>query len=623
MRRKLLSFAMAMLTGLGLCTPSLAACEPGIVGKQVVLSVGARTVALIDFQDTLWMWGRREYGMMGNGGIDDDPDSDNIQSTAVKVMEDVYSVVINSDIDEPVAAAIKKDGSLWMWGCNRVGQLGNGGGGIDYKGPYGTVRDIQPTPIKVMDDVAAVSCGGGHTAAIKKDGSLWVWGDNFCGQIGNGSVGEPQKTPVKVMDGVKAVSCNYRNTAAVKTDGSLWMWGETARNALNNGMVGNYTQVEDVGSEVFTGTLQTVPIKTMDGVSAVYYRDGDLIPYVLRTDGTLVTWPSNVGMTEDYVDEDGFVIPGSPIAPTEPLPLRTIAEDVVSVSNGSRTDTTALLKTDGSLWMFGDNYGGSLGNINVLKQDYVTSKDAVKADTYGLFKDVAAVAVGPTTVFAITVDGVPWGWGSTISDQMSIAQNISKTTKTRIWTNPLGQKIPVECIPQPLPISSIPLPKVPGEDQTPAPSAPAGGGSAGAKDSGTFTDAVLSPQKLAVDGSDIECEKYNIGGSNYFKLRDLAQLLNGTGSQFGVGFDAASSTVTITTGAAYEPTGSELATGVDNSATAQPSDQAILIDGVKHDGLTAYNIGGNNFFQLRELGNILGFEVDYDASTNTAIVHSK
>ena len=136
------------------------------------------------------------------------------------------------------------------------------------------------------------------------------------------------------------------------------------------------------------------------------------------------------------------------------------------------------------------------------------------------------------------------------------------------------------------------------------------------------TNAVLSPQGLRVDGKNIDCEKYNIADRNYFKLRDLAQLLSGTGSQFEVGYDEATATVSITTGKAYTPNGTELLAGVDNSATAQPSNQAILIDGVSHSGLTVYNIGGSNFFQLRELGDILGFEVDFDQDTNTAIVNS-
>lgn len=135
-------------------------------------------------------------------------------------------------------------------------------------------------------------------------------------------------------------------------------------------------------------------------------------------------------------------------------------------------------------------------------------------------------------------------------------------------------------------------------------------------------NAVLSPQKLTVDGANINCEKYNIGGSNYFKLRDLAYVLNGTASQFEVGFDAATSTVSITTGAAYTSNGTELITGADNASTAQASRQTIQIDGVGRSDLTAYNIGGSNFFKLRDLGDALGFEVDFDSATNTAIVRS-
>ena len=135
-------------------------------------------------------------------------------------------------------------------------------------------------------------------------------------------------------------------------------------------------------------------------------------------------------------------------------------------------------------------------------------------------------------------------------------------------------------------------------------------------------NAVLSSQKLSVNGKNIDCEKYNIGGSNYFKLRDLACVLSGTAAQFEVGFDAAASAVSITTGAAYTPNGTELASGVDNANTAQRSSQTIMIDGVERSDLTAYNIGGSNFFQLRELGTALGFEVDFDAASNTAIVRS-
>ena len=136
--------------------------------------------------------------------------------------------------------------------------------------------------------------------------------------------------------------------------------------------------------------------------------------------------------------------------------------------------------------------------------------------------------------------------------------------------------------------------------------------------------AQRSAQKLTVDGKAVSCDKYNIDGYNYFKLRDLAQLLNGTGSQFDVGWDAAKNLVTITTNHAYtKPNGTELKIGADLSDKAQRSAQTVQIDGKVRSDLAVYNIGGNNFFQLRELGAALGFDVDYDEAANTAKVTSK
>ena len=133
---------------------------------------------------------------------------------------------------------------------------------------------------------------------------------------------------------------------------------------------------------------------------------------------------------------------------------------------------------------------------------------------------------------------------------------------------------------------------------------------------------VLSPQSLTVDGEPIVCEKYNIDGSNYFKLRDLALLLNGTDCQFSVGWDAATDCVTINSGEPYEPNGSELVIGADRSSTAKPTAQTIYINGELRSDLSVYNLADNNFFKLRDLGEALGFTVDYDAATNTAIVLS-
>ena len=132
-----------------------------------------------------------------------------------------------------------------------------------------------------------------------------------------------------------------------------------------------------------------------------------------------------------------------------------------------------------------------------------------------------------------------------------------------------------------------------------------------------------SKQKLSVDGIVVKCEVYNIDGSNYFKLRDLAALLNGTPAQFSVKWDEKNKTISLLTSKPYTAEGSELKVGSDQSVTAKPSVTSLLVDGRKVDGLTAYNIGGNNYFKLRDLAGWLYFDVDYNQVADTVAITSE
>ena len=133
----------------------------------------------------------------------------------------------------------------------------------------------------------------------------------------------------------------------------------------------------------------------------------------------------------------------------------------------------------------------------------------------------------------------------------------------------------------------------------------------------------LSQQNLVVNGQPIDCEKYNIGGSNYFKLRDIAYLLNGGGSEFEITWDKATSSVAIETQKHYTPVGGELEIHQDQSRTAVRSKQTILVDNQLHSEYTVYSIGGNNYFKLRDLGKLIGFDVLFDASSNTVEIRDR
>jgi hypothetical protein len=134
--------------------------------------------------------------------------------------------------------------------------------------------------------------------------------------------------------------------------------------------------------------------------------------------------------------------------------------------------------------------------------------------------------------------------------------------------------------------------------------------------------AIPTPSVVLVDGERVDFEAYNIDGSNYFKLRDIAAALNGTLSQFSVGWDAEANAISLTSGEEYTFAGGELTkSGNASGKTGVPSNSVIYLDGEPVD-LTAYNIDGNNYFKLRDLARALNFGVGWDAATSTITIDS-
>lgn len=128
--------------------------------------------------------------------------------------------------------------------------------------------------------------------------------------------------------------------------------------------------------------------------------------------------------------------------------------------------------------------------------------------------------------------------------------------------------------------------------------------------------AKASTHKIQVNGTPVDIGAYGIGGSNYFKLRDVAMLLRDTQGKFQVGFNDATKQITLTTGEAYTAVGGELAAKDTQNRLGNPTASAIFVDGQSVD-LTAYNINGNNYFKLRDLGSALGFAVTWDEASRT------
>lgn len=129
--------------------------------------------------------------------------------------------------------------------------------------------------------------------------------------------------------------------------------------------------------------------------------------------------------------------------------------------------------------------------------------------------------------------------------------------------------------------------------------------------------AAPTASKVLVNGKEISFEAYNINGSNYFKLRDLATVVSGTAKQFEVTWDGEKNAINLITGKAYTPVGGELAVSANpETQKASPTASRIYVDGQQVQ-FTAYTIGGNNYFKLRDIAKVINFGVTWDEQTST------
>ena len=136
-------------------------------------------------------------------------------------------------------------------------------------------------------------------------------------------------------------------------------------------------------------------------------------------------------------------------------------------------------------------------------------------------------------------------------------------------------------------------------------------------------EAFPAAQALRVDGKPADCAACEIAGETWFRLRDVALALNDTGSRFSVDYDRERDVVVIRRGAEYAPIGGELAPAPEQPEEVWRSVQPVVIDGVEHSELGAWNIDGSNYFRLRDLGDALGFRVDYDDVTRTVYLRTR
>ena len=290
--------------------------------------------AAVKTDGTLWTWGINNYGQLGNGNLA--YYSSPIQVGALTTWKSVYA-------GPWMTAAITSDGKLYTWGLNNQSQLGIGAI------PSATVYYSSPVQVGALTNWKYVVTEGGTgvravTFAIKTDGTLWAWGNNGNGLMGLGTASATlyYSSPIQVgaLTNWKEVSTNGFAVAAIKTDGTLWAWGVNTAGQLGNNNIVNYSSPIQIGA-----------LTNWKHIAFTQWTTTSI--RAIKTDGTLWAWGSN---TNGQLGNNNIVSYSSPI-------------QIGALTNWKSLPPNqgqGAIKTDGTLWTWGQNLYGSLGVNNAV-----------------------------------------------------------------------------------------------------------------------------------------------------------------------------------------------------------------------------------------------------------------
>ncbi len=317
----------------------------------------------------LFTWGGDGYGSLGDGTANIHT-ARNRSPGQIGALETWVTLFINKQ----VGRAIKSDGTLWSWGRNHAGQVGDNS----------VISRSSPVQVGSATDWTDAKIGGAwSTFVVKSDGTLWVWGDNNyfgAGGFGESAIDRSTPTQLGLLTNWAQVSQGYNGAVvAVKTDGTMWAWGDGryGSTGLSNALA--------VSSPTQIGSLTTWAMA----------RSGVHFCAAIKTDGTLWTWGKSIN------GESGRSFASASAHTSSPLQVGALTTwSKVACGN---TNVTAI-KTDGTLWSWGrGNPGGSVGDN--------ASIDRSSPVQLGSLTTWAEVETGDDVSVAMKTDGTIWAWG--------------------------------------------------------------------------------------------------------------------------------------------------------------------------------------------------------------------
>ncbi len=287
----------------------------GLNGVEAISCGGWHTAAL-RYDGTVWTWGYNGYGELGDGTT-----TNRLTPVQVSGLSGVVAIAGG----EYHTVALKSDGTVWAWGDNSGGEIGDGT----------TTQRNTPVQVSGLTGVVAIAAGGWYTIALKSDGTVWAWGYNNYGQLGDGTTTQ-RNTPIQVsgLSGITAIACGTAHSIALKSDGTVWTWGWNAYGQLGNGTT--------------TDSHAPVQVSGLSGVTAV--AGGQFNTAVIKSNGTAWGWGYN-----------GYGDIGDGTTTERNLPVQTAGiSGVTAIACGS--GYAIALESGGKVYDWGYNYDGELGD---------------------------------------------------------------------------------------------------------------------------------------------------------------------------------------------------------------------------------------------------------------------
>ncbi|MGD0219823.1 MAG: RCC1 repeat- and reductase domain-containing protein [Acidimicrobiales bacterium] len=276
--------------------------------------------------------------------------------------------------------AVLADGHVWAWGDDLEGQIGD-------TGPWSS-RTV-PAEVQGLSGVISVAGSGNSAFALRRDGEVWAWGDDSEDQLADGRFTDRQLPGVvPKLTAVREIAAGAFTVYAIRDDGTVWAWGDNSFGQLGSGS---------------SGQMPTVPQKVVRLTDVVAIRSGTSDAYALRADGTVWVWG------DDSLDQLGGAACGSAPAGHHGVCAGSAVPNQVPGLSGmvaiaAGGDSGYALRRDGSVWAWGDDEFGELGN-GVRRFD-VGSPVRVRG-----LHDVVAITAGACSAYALLRNGTVWAWG--------------------------------------------------------------------------------------------------------------------------------------------------------------------------------------------------------------------